>query len=96
MEVEAKAFEEGLLFAHDIGIREIILQKGDSLVIENCIAGKASPPSSIASVLQGINSLSHEFRGFQSFISNVYGGMVIYQLSLFIQIKKKKKQYICL
>nr|POE87703.1 hypothetical protein CFP56_68187 [Quercus suber] len=43
--VEAKAFEEGLLFAHDIGIREIILQKGDSLLIENCIAGKSSPPA---------------------------------------------------
>lgn len=91
-EVEPKAFVEGLLFAHDIAIQEIILQEGDSLVIVNCIAGKSSPPSSIASVLYGINSLSHEFCGFQSFYQQcIWRNGNIPARSLFIQIKKKKK-----
>ena len=63
-EVQAKAFEESLLFACDIGVQEIILE-GDSLGVANCIAGKSSPPSSVASVLYGIISLSHDFCSFQ-------------------------------
>ena len=59
LEAEAKAFEKGVLFAKDIGIHEIILE-GDSMVVSNAILGK-SPPSSIASVVYGIVSLSRRF-----------------------------------
>lgn len=65
-EVEAKAFEEGTLFARDIGIHQIILE-GDSLVVSNAIAGRTSSPSSIASVVYGIISLFHFFRSFEVF-----------------------------
>lgn len=55
---------EGWLFAREIVIREIILE-GDSLVVANSIAGRSPEPSSIALIVYGITSLSHEFRGFQ-------------------------------
>ena len=64
MEVEAKTFEECLLFARGIGFQEIIL-KGNSLVVAICIVGKSPLPSSIASVVYGISSISHELCTFQ-------------------------------
>ena len=36
LEVEAKAFEAGLLFAKDIGIQELVLE-GDSITIYNAL-----------------------------------------------------------
>ncbi|KAL0001873.1 hypothetical protein SO802_015654 [Lithocarpus litseifolius] len=61
LEVKAKAFEAGLLFAQDIVIREIILE-GDFLVVSNALARKSHSPSSIASVVYGSTSLSDELR----------------------------------
>ena len=43
LEVKAKAFEVGLLFARDIGLHEIILE-GDSIVVANSIAGNLHLP----------------------------------------------------
>lgn len=55
--IEAKAFEEGILFARDVGIQEFELEE-DSLVVVNA-------PSLIAADIYRITFLSHEFRGFE-------------------------------
>nr|POE75969.1 hypothetical protein CFP56_23432 [Quercus suber] len=64
VEAKAKAFEECVLVAKDIGIHEVILV-GDSLVVSNAIFGISLSPSSIASIVYGIVSLSHTFRRFE-------------------------------
>ena len=62
LEVEAKAFETGLLFAKDVGVRDVILE-GDSLVVFNAFCNISTPPSSIAAVVQGIQDICGDFRG---------------------------------
>ncbi|XP_050258883.1 uncharacterized protein LOC126703864 [Quercus robur] len=61
LEVEAKAFEAGLLLAKDIGIQDVILE-GGSLVIYNALCEASLPPSSVALVVLGIMDLCKEFR----------------------------------
>ena len=60
VEVEAKAVEFGLHFAKDLLIQDFILE-GDSLVVFNAVSETSSPPSSIATVIYGSVSISHEF-----------------------------------
>ena len=61
MEAEAKAWEAGLLFAKDVGVHEVVLE-GDSLVIYNALCGTSPPPSSVASIVLGMQDLCKEFR----------------------------------
>uniref|UniRef100_A0A7N2M2D6 RNase H type-1 domain-containing protein n=1 Tax=Quercus lobata TaxID=97700 RepID=A0A7N2M2D6_QUELO len=49
VEVEAKAFEEGLLFTKDIGIQDFILE-GDSLIIHKVLYGLSLAPTSMDSL----------------------------------------------
>ena len=60
-EVEAKAFEVGLLFAKDIGVRNVVLE-GDSKIVYNALCNYSWAPSSIAVVTHGIQDMSEEFR----------------------------------
>ena len=46
MEVEAKVFEEGLLLAGDLGLKQVILE-GDAQLVTNALLGKCLPPTSI-------------------------------------------------
>nr|POE70318.1 hypothetical protein CFP56_29684 [Quercus suber] len=55
VEVEAKAF------AKDIGAQEFILE-GYSLIIYRALFGLSAPPSLVDFVIQGLQSLSEEFR----------------------------------
>lgn len=55
LEIKAKALEEGIPFAMDIGIQEFVLER-DSQVVVNAITGCFHPPSLIAPVC----SLLHE------------------------------------
>ena len=60
VEVEAKVVEFGLQFAKNLLIQDFILE-GDSLVMFNAVSETSSPPSSIATVIYGSVSISHEF-----------------------------------
>ena len=51
-EAVAKAWEAGILFARDVGIRDVEFE-GDSLEVCNALQGLTSPPSSVANVLTG-------------------------------------------
>ena len=44
LEVEAKAFEEGILLAGDLGLGKIVLE-GDVKLVTDASAGCCSPPS---------------------------------------------------
>ena len=61
VEAEVKAFEAGLLFAKDVRVWDVILD-GDSLVVYNALCNFSPPPSSIASVVQGILDMCGNFR----------------------------------
>ena len=60
LEVEAKAFEAGLQLVRDIGLQDIILER-DSLVIVRAFCGLSYPPSSVASLILGMQLFSTEF-----------------------------------
>ena len=59
--VEAKAFETGITFAKEVGILDFVLE-GDSLTIVNALCEKTSAPSSVASLIYGIQAGSIDLR----------------------------------
>ena len=61
LEVEAKAFEAGFQLARDMGYQDIILE-GDSLILVRALCGLSSPPSTIDSMVVGMQLLCLDFR----------------------------------
>ena len=53
LEVEAKAFEEGMLLARDLGMKHIVLE-GDVQGVTDALMGCSSPPTSIQMIIEGI------------------------------------------
>ena len=56
------AYEQGLLFARDIGIHNFIIE-GDSLIIHHALSEVSNPPSSVVAVVQGMQEMCREFHG---------------------------------
>ncbi|KAL0015534.1 hypothetical protein SO802_002603 [Lithocarpus litseifolius] len=52
LEVEAKAFEEGILLAGNLGLKDIVLE-GEVKVVTDALASSSSPPSSIQMIIEG-------------------------------------------
>ena len=60
IETKSKAIEAGLLFALDIGIRDIVVESDCFLMIQ-ALKGTTTPPSVISTVTQGVLDLSMGF-----------------------------------
>ena len=60
LEVETKAFEAGLQLARDTSLQDIVLE-GNSLVIVRALCGLSYPPSSVASLILGMQLFSSKF-----------------------------------
>jgi len=63
VEIEAKAMEDRVSFARDVGIREAVFE-GDSLIICKALQGDGGAPSSIQNVLDGTLDLTSNLRSF--------------------------------
>lgn len=61
LEAEAKAMDEAVLFAWDVGIREAIFET-DSSVVSDAIAGYTTPPVSIVDITAGTLLRLQDFR----------------------------------
>lgn len=59
LEVEARAAEEGVALARDLGLGEIIIE-GDTTIITNALSSQSTPPSSIQKVVEGTKSVLQE------------------------------------
>ena len=57
LEVEAKAFEEGIMLVGDLGLGNICLE-GDAKLVTDALAGNCSPPVSIHMIIEGIQRWS--------------------------------------
>ena len=64
LEMEAKAFEEGILLAGDFGLGKIFLE-GDAKLVTDALAGCCSPPSSIQMIIGGIQRWSFNVQAWQ-------------------------------
>ena len=62
VEAEAVVYEQGLMFARDIGIHNFIIE-GDSLIIHHALCELSNPPSSMAAVVQGMQEMSLQKNG---------------------------------
>ena len=60
VETEAKAFVASLQFAKDIGVQDFILE-GDSLILYWALSGLAPSPSSVDSLILGMQDFCEEF-----------------------------------
>ena len=54
IEAEIKAMEEGILFAWDLGLKNIVAE-GDSLAVVQALNGRITPAISIQKVTKGIS-----------------------------------------
>ena len=57
LEVEAKAYEAGVLLARHLGLKNGVLE-GDSLIVSNTLKQVSRPPTSVAAIVEGIYVLS--------------------------------------
>ena len=61
LEIEAKAMEEGVTFAWDEGIRDVIFE-GDSKIVFDALMGLGSLPVDVSNILTGVSQRLHDFR----------------------------------
>ena len=61
LEIEAKAMEVGVLFAWDVGIREVIFEC-DSKIVSDALLGLCTSPMIILNILAGVYHQLQDFR----------------------------------
>ena len=61
MEIEAKALEEGVNFAWDVGIRDLVVES-DSQIVIDAFKGDGIAPMFIANIIEGTRFKLLEFR----------------------------------
>ena len=66
LEVEAKAIEEGIIFARELSLKKVILES-DAQVVVKFLTEKSLAPSSIIMVIEGAKL---RLRGFDSWVVN--------------------------
>ena len=59
LEVEAKAYEVGVLLARHLGLQDRVLE-GVSLTISNALKRVTKPPISVAAIVEGIHALGSD------------------------------------
>lgn len=69
LEVEAKAMEEGVIFAQDGSIQEVIVEC-DSQIVADALNGESEPPITISNILRGF-AISFKSLDKQKLISHV-------------------------
>lgn len=52
LEVEARATEEGIFLARDLGLKEVIVE-GDATIVMTALSSQNLPPSSIQKAMEG-------------------------------------------
>ncbi|XP_030947476.1 uncharacterized protein LOC115971614 [Quercus lobata] len=69
IEAEAKAFEAGIIFAKEVGIRDLVLDglkdlvlEGDSLFVVQALKQVSNAPSTVSSLIYGMLAECNEFR----------------------------------
>ena len=61
VEAEAKAFEACIIFAKEVGIRDLVLE-GDSLIVVQALKQVSNAPSTVSSLIYGMLAECNEFR----------------------------------
>ena len=80
LEVEAKAFEEGILLANDPSLKEIIIE-GDAQQVVKAFTDAGPPPSSIGKVIEGANLRLQLFQSWEASHVGRNGNMATHLLA---------------
>ncbi|KAK9990212.1 hypothetical protein SO802_025197 [Lithocarpus litseifolius] len=64
LEAEAKAMDEAVLFAWDMGVGDVTFE-GDSCIVSHALSGLASPPSTVPNIISNTHHKLQEFRSLQ-------------------------------
>ena len=63
LETEAKALEMGVVFAEEVGLRDVVFE-ADSQVLINAVHGTGEAASSVQNIIQGVLQKAQGFRTF--------------------------------
>ena len=61
LESEAKAMEDGVIFAWDVGVRKVLFES-DSMIVIEALNGTREAPATISNIIDGIRLRMNDFR----------------------------------